>query len=107
MSTKKQTDAEHEWNNEGGQQPTVGGPSALSRQPANEARPNLKGPGGSKFKVTLSRLELMSLNQGLTLWLAELRTKTDLMGEADPSETEAIETAERLQERIGTLLGEQ
>jgi hypothetical protein len=94
----KQTDAEHEWNNEGGQQPTTERPLALSRQPANKARPK-------KFKVTLSRLELISLNQGLILWLAELRTKIDLMGEAGPSETEAIETAERLQERIDTLLG--
>jgi hypothetical protein len=72
---------------------------------AGQDRPDLKGPGGSKFKVTLSQLELITLNQGLSLWLAELRTKTDLMGEAGPSETEAIETAERLQERIDTLLG--
>jgi hypothetical protein len=100
----KQTDAEHEWNNEGGQLPitpkglgsVVSEPREFNRQP--EAR-------SEKFKVTLSRLELISLNQGLTLWLAELRTKTDLMGESGSSEIEAIETAERLQERIDTLLG--
>jgi hypothetical protein len=47
----RQTEAEHEWNNEGGQQPLTGGPLAPSRQPESEVRLEA-------FTLTLNRVEV-------------------------------------------------